>query len=53
MQQLLQLLRLLRELGVRYMTLTHNSNVDWADSATDVERIGDCDAQSKYLVSAE
>ncbi len=24
------------DLGVRYMTLTHTSNIDWADSATDV-----------------
>src|SRR6476620_2491274 len=29
-------LRMLHVLGVRYLTLTHNSNVDWADSATDV-----------------
>ena len=28
-------LRMLHVLGVRYLTLTHNSNVDWADSATD------------------
>jgi membrane dipeptidase len=33
-------LRMLHALGCRYLTLTHNENVAWADSATDLPAVG-------------
>ncbi|MEU7407964.1 dipeptidase [Streptomyces sp. NPDC042638] len=43
-------LRGLHALGVRYMTLTHNSNVDWADSATDEPAAGGLTAFGREVV---
>jgi membrane dipeptidase len=36
----LGVLRMLYALGVRYLTLTHNANVGWADAATDEVAVG-------------
>jgi membrane dipeptidase len=36
----LSVLRAFHALGVRYLTLTHNHNVPWADAATDVPACG-------------
>ncbi len=43
-------LRALYALGVRYMTLTHNDNTDWADSATDEPRVGGLSAFGRAVV---
>lgn len=43
-------LRALHRLGVRYMTLTHNDNVPWADSATDEPKAGGLTAFGEEVV---
>jgi membrane dipeptidase len=43
-------LRALYTLGVRYMTLTHNDTIDWADSATDEPRHGGLSAFGEEVV---
>ncbi|AKL70028.1 membrane dipeptidase [Streptomyces sp. Mg1] len=43
-------LRALHRLGVRYMTLTHNYTIDWADSATDEPRHGGLTAFGREVV---
>jgi membrane dipeptidase len=42
----------LRERGVRYLTLTHNRNTGWADSATDEPRHGGLTAFGRRVVAA-
>lgn len=43
-------LRALYALGVRYMTLTHNDNIAWADSATDEPAVGGLTAFGREVV---
>lgn len=43
-------LRQLHRLGVRYLTLTHNANVPWADSATDRPVAGGLTAFGREVV---
>lgn len=44
-------LRMLYALGVRYMTLTHNENVPWADSATDEPAVGGLTTFGRHIVA--
>jgi membrane dipeptidase len=44
-------LRALYRLGVRYLTLTHNANVPWADSATDAPAAGGLTAFGRQVVA--
>ncbi|CAM5319720.1 dipeptidase [Streptomyces fumanus] len=46
----LAVLRALYALGVRYLTLTHNDNVAWADSATDEPAAGGLTAFGREVV---
>jgi membrane dipeptidase len=47
----LGVLRSLVRLGVRYVTLTHNDNVAWADSATDAEAVGGLTDDGRAIVA--
>jgi membrane dipeptidase len=43
-------LRMMHALGVRYLTLTHNDNVPWADSATDQPVLHGLDDRGRGVV---
>lgn len=43
-------LRMFYDLGARYMTLTHNKNIDWADSCTDEPKAGGLTAFGREVV---
>jgi membrane dipeptidase len=47
----LGVLRMFYELGVRYLTLTHNSNTGWADSATDEPDSGGLNEFGRQVVA--
>lgn len=47
----LGVLRMLARLGVRYLTLTHNQNVGWADSATDEPDCGGLSGFGREVVA--
>jgi membrane dipeptidase len=46
----LPVLRALYQIGVRYLTLTHNKNVRWADSGTDRPAVGGLTAFGREVV---
>lgn len=46
----LTILEMFYALGARYMTLTHNHNISWADSATDEPRLGGLNSFGKQVV---
>jgi membrane dipeptidase len=46
----LAVLRMYHRLGIRYLTLTHNDNVSWADSATDEPVLGGLDEFGREVV---
>jgi membrane dipeptidase len=43
-------LRMMYALGARYLTLTHNQNTPWADSATDAPAVGGLSAFGREVV---
>jgi membrane dipeptidase len=47
----IDVLRFLYRSGVRYMTLTHNANTAWADSATDCPGVGGLNAFGEQVVA--
>ena len=47
----LAVLRMYHRLGVRYLTLTHNDNVAWADSATDERVLGGLNDVGREVVA--
>ena len=46
-------LRMYHRLGVRYLTLTHNENVPWADSGTDEPAVGGLTDFGREVVRSE
>jgi membrane dipeptidase len=48
----LTILEMFYALGARYMTLTHNHNTSWADSATDQRNLGGLNAFGREVIQA-